>query len=117
MPGTIVPRRRFALAAAILGSVALVPSIVLIGAGVLGHAVPRLLGHPILVLGGVVVALVANIGASVNLRSHATADEVTLECDLRLRYRGINRTVLLVAGSLAFVIIGYVIMGELTANR
>ncbi len=117
MPGAIVPRRRFALAAAALGALALVPSVVLIVAGVSGAAVPRLLSHPILVLGGIAVALVANIGASINLRSQATADEVTLECDVRVRYRGVNRTVLLVAGTLAFIILGYLLVENLGHAR
>lgn len=102
-----LPSRSGMLAAAI-GVVALIPSVVLVGFGIFGMLVPRMLTHPIVVLGGVVLALVINVGASIRWRMQANADGVAMECDVRLRYRGINRTVIIAGGAIAAVVLMYV---------
>lgn len=110
MPGELVPRStRIAPIAAAAGALALIPSVVLIGFGVLGLAVPRIVTHPIVVLGGVAFALVVNVAASFRLRAEATEDGLAIECDLRLRYRGANRVVIIAAGTIAALILVYLI--------
>lgn len=105
------PRQRYHLrAAALLGALGLLlPAGILIFCGVAGLAVPRLVRSPILVLGGLAFALLINVAASVRVRSERTAGAVRLECDVRIRYRGANRTVVVVAGSLAAMIALYLI--------
>jgi hypothetical protein len=107
----IEPRRRYGLrAAALLGTLGLLlPAGILIFCGVAGLAVPRLVRSPILIFGGLAFALLVNVAASVRLRSEHTPGVVRLECDVRIRYRGANRTVVIVAGSLAAIIALYLI--------
>lgn len=100
---------RSGMLAAVIGLVALIPSVVLIGFGVFGMMVPRMLTHPIVVLGGVALALLINVGASIRWRMEANAGGVAMECDVRLRYRGLNRAVIIAGGSLAAVILIYLI--------
>lgn len=100
---------RGALIAAGVGALALIPSVVLVTCGVLGFAVPRLLDNPVVVLGGLAFALVVNVGASIRWRAEANRDGIQMEMDLRLRYRGVNRAVLIAAGVLASMIIVYLI--------
>jgi hypothetical protein len=98
------PRRTRAVAAA-AGLVALVPAALLVAGGVAEFAVPPILASPVLVLGGVAIALLVNVGARVRFRSDCTPDAVHVECDVRLDYRGANRTVILVAGGLGAAIL------------
>jgi hypothetical protein len=106
----IEPHREHELsAAALLGVLALFPAGVLILCGVAGLAVPRLVRSPILIFGGLAFALLTNVAASVRVRSERTAGAVRLECDVRVRYRGANRAVVIVAGSLAAMIALYLI--------
>jgi hypothetical protein len=110
MPEELVRRPvRGALIAAGVGAIALIPSVVLVAGGVLGFAVPRLLDSPVIVLGGLAFALLVNIGASVRWRAEANRDGIQMELDLRLRYRGVNRAVIIAAGALASVLIVYLI--------
>jgi hypothetical protein len=102
-----------AIGAAIAGSLALVPGCLLLLAGVAGRPVAGLLSHPVLVLGGVAFALLINAAASLTLRSRATLEEISLECHLRIRYRGANTTVLLTAGALGYMLAGYVLVENL----
>ncbi len=102
---------RGALIAAGVGAIALIPSVVLVTAGVLGFAVPRLLNNPLIVLGGLGLALVVNVGAQIRWRAEATRDGIRMEMDLRVRYRGANRAVIIAAGVLASAIIVY-LLGE-----
>jgi hypothetical protein len=109
MAEKIEPRRRSSLAAvALVSAVALFPASQLLY-WVGGFAVSRRLGGPILVLGGLAFALLVNVAASVRLRSERTAGAVRLECDVRIRYRGANSTVVIVAGSLAAMIALYLL--------
>ena len=98
------PRRTRAVAAA-AGLVALVPAAALVAGGAAGLAVPPFLASPLLILGGVAFALLVNVGASIRFRSDCTADAVHVECDVRLDYRGANRTVILAAGGLGAAIL------------
>lgn len=100
---------RGALIAAGVGALALIPSVVLVTAGVLGFAVPRLLDSPVIVLGGLAAALLVNIGASMRWRADANREGIRMELDLRLRYRGVNRAVIITAGVLASAILLYLI--------
>jgi hypothetical protein len=106
----IEPGRRFPLSAAgLLSMLALLPAGVLILCGVAGLAVPTLLRSPILIFGGLGFALLVNVAASVRLRSEHTPGAVRLECDVRIRYRGANFTVIVIAWSLATIIVLYLI--------
>ena len=100
---------RGALIAAGVGAIALIPSVVLVTCGVLGFAVPRILASPVIVLGGLALALLVNVGAQVRWRAEANRDGIRMEMDLRLRYRGVNRAVIITAGVLASVLIVYLI--------
>ena len=100
---------RGAMIAAGAGAIALIPSVVLVTSGVLGFAVPRLLNNPVIVLGGLAFALLVNFGASIRWRAETNRDGIRMELDLRLRYRGVNRAVIITAGVLASVIIVYLI--------
>jgi hypothetical protein len=100
---------RAGVLAALLGVAALVPSVLLIGFGVLGMALPRLLTHPFVVLTGVALALTINVGASIRCRAEARDDGVSVECDVRLRYRGVNRLVIIAGGALALIMLMYVL--------
>jgi hypothetical protein len=55
------------------------------------------------------VALMINVGASIRWRAEARADGITMECDLRLRYRGPNRAVIIAGGAIAAVLLMYLI--------
>ena len=98
------PRRSGAVAAA-AGLAALVPAVLLVVGGMTGFGLPPVLTSPVVVLGGVALALLVNVGASVRFRSDCTPDAVHFECDLRLHYRGANRTVILAAGGLGAAIL------------
>jgi hypothetical protein len=99
-------------AAAVLGALALLPVGIFIFCGVAGLAVPALARSPILIVGGLAFALLVNVAASVRVRSERTPGAVRLECDVRIRYRGANRTVVVVAGSLAVIVTLYLIAGN-----
>lgn len=100
---------RGAVIAAGVGAVALIPSVALVAGGVLGFAVPRLLDNPLIVLGGIALALLVNVGASMHWRAEANRDGVRMEVDLRLRYRGVNRAVIITAGVVATMLLMYMI--------
>jgi hypothetical protein len=109
-PAELVKRpMRGALIAAGVGAIALIPPAIVVIGGVLGLGVPRMLNNPVVVLGGLAFALLVNIGASMRWRAHADRDGVRMELDLRFRYRGINRAVLITAAVLAAAIIVYLI--------
>jgi hypothetical protein len=100
---------RGALIAAGAGALALIPTVVLVTCGLLGFAVPRVVDNPVIVLGGIGFALLVNVGASIHWRAEANRDGIRMEMDLRLRYRGVNRAVIITAGVLATVLIIYLI--------
>jgi hypothetical protein len=99
-------KRRDFLAAA--GAIALIPVVLGLG-GLAGLGVPAALVSPIVILGCVAFALLVNVGAAIRWRWRRTADLAEIECDLRLRYRGANRTVTLVALVLGATIALYVV--------
>lgn len=101
---------RSGMLAAVIGVMALIPSVALIAFGVFGMVVPRMVTHPIVVLGGVALALLINVGASIRWRMEANPDGVAMECDVRLRYRGLNRSVIIAGGSIAAVILMYLMV-------
>ena len=113
--GHVLERRpaRLRAVAAIAGLLALLPAGALVAGGVAGgvagFGVPALLMNPVLILGGMAFALLVNVGASIRFRSDCTPDAVHLECDVRLQYRGANRTVILLAGSLGAAILLYML--------
>jgi hypothetical protein len=102
-----------AIGAAIAGSLALVPGLLLLLGGPLGPPVVGVLSHPVVVLGGVAFALLINAAVSLSLRSRATLEEISLECHLRVRYRGPNTTVLLSAGAIGYMLVGYLLVENL----
>ena len=100
-------KRRDLLAAA--GAIALIPAAVLGVGGLTRLGVPAPLASPIVILGCVAFALLVNVGAAIRWRSRHTADLAEIECDVRLQYRGANRTVTLVALVLGAAIALYLI--------
>jgi hypothetical protein len=97
--------RRYRVVAAAAGALVLVPTaaITIGGAGDLGMALA--FAAPYLMLGGLVLALLVNVGASIRLRSRRTDEAVEMECDVRLHYRVADPTVILVVGGLAAAIL------------
>lgn len=91
-PGTLFPRgagtraalRRAGILTAI-GIVGLIPAAILVGSGLAGLKIPRLLVHPVLVMGGLAAALAASFVAVTHWELDSNRDHLRLICTIRKR--------------------------------
>jgi len=96
--------RRFGL----LGFLLLLPALILVSTGMLEVEVPGALVHPVLVMGGIALALALN--ALPVLRLRFAPEEGALIGTLRLRGTGLNLGALILGGLLLAVITAYLLV-------
>jgi len=117
MGAEIEPGRPRRLSTPVLLTVlALIPAGGAIAFGMAGLALPGLFRSPILIFGGLVFALLVSVAASVRLRSEYTPGALRLECDVRIRYRGAGSAVVVMAWSLATIIVLYRLAGSFVSR-
>lgn len=68
----------------------------------------------VVAVGGIAFALAINVGGWLSLRSRITREELSVQCDLRIRYRGASATVLLTGGVLGFALLAYFMVVRLS---
>jgi len=81
--------------AALIGAVALIPSALLVAFGVLEVPMPAIISHPIVVLGGIALAILINVGSSIRCRVQADGEGVSVDRrgdHLHVPHRGKLRT-------------------------
>ncbi len=110
MPEELAPGpSRPGFLAALIGAVALIPSVLLVTFGVLGIPMPGIISHPVIVLGGLAFAILINVGSSIRCRVQADGEGISVEGEIRLRYRKLNLVILLAGGAIAAIIFMYLI--------
>ncbi len=90
---------------ALIGFLFLLPAAILVTGGVLDFQVPAALVHPVLVMGGMLVAL--GLNALAVLRFRFVPEEGVVVGTLKLRGAGLNLTTVLVGGLLLATILLY----------
>jgi hypothetical protein len=68
-----------------VGGVALLPALLLVSAGLADKNVPRLLTNPVLVMGGLLVALLTSLLVATRWELRKEPDGIRLSCTIRYR--------------------------------
>jgi len=92
---------------AVPGLVLLLPASILISSGVLGFNVPPALIHTVAVMGGLLVALVVNLLAVLQVRAEREENGAIAAVTIRLGTKTVNLAVVVVCALLLATILGY----------
>jgi len=111
-PGSLIPNsldrspnmRREAILTSV-GGVALLPALLLVSAGLADRNVPGFLSHPVVIMGGLFIALLTSLLVATRWELRQEPDGIRLSCTIR--YRVANLIVLAIGLSLFAIITVY----------
>jgi|SRR5215831_20557924 len=92
---------------AVVGLLLLVPAGILISSGVLKFDVPRVLIHPVAVMGGLLGALVVNLLAILRVQAERERDGGIEAVTVRILVRAVNLAVVAICALLLTTVLGY----------
>jgi hypothetical protein len=92
---------------ALIGLVLLLPASILISSGVFGFNVPRVLIHPVAVMGGLLGALVVNLLAVLRVQAEREQNGGIAAVTVRIGTKAVNLAVVAIGALLLAAILGY----------
>ena len=91
-----------------VGGVALLPALLLVSAGLADRNVPRFLSHPVVIMGGLFVALLTSVLVATRWELRQETEGLRISCTIRRRVA--NLVVLVIGLSLLAIITGYLFL-------
>jgi hypothetical protein len=88
-----------------VGGVALLPALLLVSAGLADRNVPRFVNHPVVVMGGLFIALLTSLLLATRWELRQEPGGLRISCTIR--YRVVNLVVLAIGLSLLAIIAAY----------